>query len=106
MPGLTQCAAVAHLSWGAHREPADSPALGAFPRTWEMEGRKAMLRSGDSSAARRDDGLLGPPGCGRKADPHVLGAGAVHVDLPKIFSRTPAVIHTKSTEMRAKPICP
>lgn len=36
-----------------------------------------------------------PPAAGRKAEPHVLGAGGVHVDLPNIFSRTPAVIHTK-----------
>lgn len=60
VPGLTQCAAVAHLSRGAPREPADSRALRAFPRTWGMEGRKAMLGSRGSSAARRAGGLRGP----------------------------------------------
>lgn len=64
MPGRTQCAAVAHLSWGTQHKPADFPALGSFPGTSGMEGRKAIppaLRPlrGRMAAASWAPGLLG-----------------------------------------------
>lgn len=85
VPGLTQGAAVAHLSWGAHREPADSPALGAFPRTWEMEGRKAMpqvLRLLRGAAGWRPPGS---PGCGEESRAPRAGSRSARGPTQDIF---------------------
>lgn len=53
------------------------------------------------SDATRLDGMAATSerarAAGREVDSHVLGAGGVDVDLPKIFSKAPAVIRSKTS---------
>lgn len=78
------------------------PSARGLPPSVGKEGHKAMPRpTRPLSDARRLGGMAatskGARAAGREVGSHVLGAGGVDVDLPKIFSKAPAVIRSKTS---------